>query len=168
MPGELIVGNFPKYAARKLYDTDLTQVQAIERATMPTGCALSRKEMKSVFETPRVYGFAVDHLGRAIERNVAGFALCAQSKGDVCLLRFAVLPEDRRNRVGELLIREVKFRAILDNAERIVTIVPESCLDAQLFLRRMGFWAVKIDKTCYQGIDQDAIEFEFIVAEGGT
>lgn len=165
MPGELIVGDFPKYAARKLYDSDLHQVQSIERSTMPTGCALLPKEMRKVFETPRVYGFAVDHIGRSANRNLAGFALCAQSKGDVCLLRFAVLPEDRREGVATILIREVKFRAVLDNAERIVAMVPEECLDAQLFLRRHGFWAVRLDRGCYQHLEQDAIEFEFVTVD---
>ncbi len=162
---DLVIPDRPVYAARQLATGDLQQVVRIERASMPSECTLTRDEMRRIFDSGKVYGYAADHLGRSLNNSVAGFVLCARSSGDVCILRIGVLPEDRRNRVGWMLIDSVKQRATDDEAKRITITVPESCLDAQLFLRRQGFWAIGMNRDFYQGIEENGIEFEYLVAK---
>jgi ribosomal-protein-alanine N-acetyltransferase len=74
------------------------------------------------------------------------------------LLRLAVHPDCRRAGVGRILVNRLAAK-VTPKRPRIVLEIPETQLDGQLFLRRMGFRATEVLREWCGGEDAYAMEY---------
>ena len=91
--------------------------------------------------------------------RICGYLIYEMRKGRFDLLRLAVDPELHRQGVGTLLLRHLQGRLGFGGRRAITTLVEETNLFGQLFLRSLGFRAVHTFPGCYDG--RDGYMFEY-------
>jgi len=103
-------------------------------------------------------------VGKVIEQDgcIVGYALYRYHKKFLGVLRIVVHPQYRRNKVATHLIDDIKSR--LKDRELIMS-VRESNLEGQLFLRSLGFKAIKIHKDFYTsyGVVEDGYIMQYLI-----
>lgn len=134
---------------RLMFNRDLSKVLEIERRK--PGPAWTRNDFRPVFRAPDADGWVAE-----IDGEVVGFVVfrhvADESGRRVVLRNFGVAPYWRRRGVGRAMFRKIEDR--LRSAEdRVQVTVPESNLPAQLFLRGVGYKAVRVLRDHFGGED---------------
>jgi ribosomal-protein-alanine N-acetyltransferase len=106
-------------------------------------------------------------IGMVAERNevVAGFMIYELHKNRIHILAFAVHPDFRRSGVGKAMIEKLVSKLAFQRRNRITLGVRETNLDAQLFLRSLGFRAMNILPNFYKDCNEDAFAFRYSIQE---
>lgn len=99
---------------------------------------------------------------RTTER-ILGFMIYELNKSSLRLLSMAVHPDYRRQGIGRVMIDKLRQRLDVQRRSMLETEVRETNLDAQLFLRRLGFRAenVLFDYYADWGVSEDAYVFRW-------
>ena len=93
---------------------------------------------------------------------VLGYMIYALHKGKLELLNLAVDPAHFRQGIGRALIAKLTGKLTANRRTRVSTVVRESNLGAQLFLKAVGFRAqVPILKEHYDDTKDDAYRFVY-------
>lgn len=133
---------------------DMPEVYRIERAAFEI--PWSEEDFFGHLRQRNCIGKVAEHDGR-----VVGYVVYTLHKQHLELLNLAVAPEHKREGVGRSTIEKLK-RPLRPECRRwITTLVRETNLDAQLFLRTMGFEAVAVIRDHYAETDEDAYVMEF-------
>ncbi|HVA51373.1 MAG TPA: GNAT family N-acetyltransferase [Pirellulales bacterium] len=137
---------------RLLRRRDVPAMLTIERACFasPWGEA----DFAAALAPDRAFGLAAECHG-----DVCGYLIGEREGGRVQVLNLCVGPPARRRGVASLLVQAVAGR--LRQQQRLVTIVGERNLPAQLFCRSQGFRAVTILRRYLPGTGDDAYLFEY-------
>ncbi len=96
--------------------------------------------------------------------RVVGFMIYELHKGRLHVVNFAVHPCHRRLGVGRAMALKMIGKLSSIHRPRITADVRESNLDAQLFFRRLGFLATKVQRGFYEDTAEDAIRFCYTFA----
>jgi ribosomal protein S18 acetylase RimI-like enzyme len=80
-----------------------------------------------------------------LDGEVVGYMLYAYRKQQLRLLRLVVHPSHRRKGIGRQLIERLQTKLNPERLIKILSAVDETNLGGQLFLKAMGFRAVKIE-----------------------
>lgn len=105
-------------------------------------------------------------IGRVADRDgvVAGYMVYELFRDRLHVLNFAVHPGCFRQGVGRAMVRWLFGALSPCHRSRIILEVRETNLPAQLFWRAMGFRAVRIEHGFYDETDEDAIVFQYRLA----
>lgn len=97
-------------------------------------------------------------IGMVAERceEVVGFMVYELHKERLHLLNFAVSPSARRVGVGRKMVDKLLSKLHPDRRNRVMLEVRETNIDAQVFLRSMGFRATSILRDFYEETHEDA------------
>lgn len=136
---------------RQLLMRDYAEVIAIDAASR---CPWSEDDLTAMLRRRDANGMVAEDL--TAERRVSGssgavlgFMFYVLTKTYIDLIKFAVHPAFRRERVGSQVVAKLVEKLAAGRRARIQADVPESDLAAQLFFRSCGFRAVKILPAFY-------------------
>jgi ribosomal-protein-alanine N-acetyltransferase len=96
--------------------------------------------------------------------RVSGYMIYCLERRTMTLEELAVHPDDRRQGVGRLMMEKLQSK-LLGKRVKIVTMVRESNLNAQLFFKSMGFDCTEQRKNFYDCSTEDAYQFEHCTTE---
>lgn len=136
---------------RWLLRRDLPEVLAIERASF--SAPWSECQFDGLLRRMECFGLVAE-----IPDGVCGYLIGAIDREQVQLLNLAVAPRWRRHGIGSRLLTSLVDR--LATPRRLVTVVSERNLAAQLFLRARGLRATRILHGHWSGTPDDAYLFE--------
>lgn len=140
--GPIFFEDIMRLTTRYMIRRDLPQVLDIEKHLAdPRGEDALLKELCR----GDVMGLVVEH-----GNTILGFAILETMKRRVEVTRFAVHPEARDIGVGTELLQRCLEKTQAHNREIMVLVVPESCLDMQLFLRACGVRCKQIHRDYFQ------------------
>ena len=162
---QIVIPQGPQFLVRPMAQSDLDQVAGLEKSCLPDGYQLSRTEIGKIYKLVTAFGFVVDDLSMQAGSAVVGYALCNKVRGVLNLLRFGVSKSSRRAKAGTMLIDEVKRSGSQLELDKIVVTVPERILEAQLFLRRQGFWAVQVRHNVHDRSGDDGYQLEYLLVD---
>jgi ribosomal-protein-alanine N-acetyltransferase len=91
-----------------------------------------------------------------IEKEVVGYIVYRVEGEQMFVLSMAVMPRHRRNGIGTMLVATILPK--MKTRKKIRAIVSDQFLDAHLFLRSLGFKALKVKRN-YCGPDHDGYDF---------
>ncbi|MGH7140868.1 MAG: GNAT family N-acetyltransferase [Pirellulales bacterium] len=138
---------------RSLGRRDLRDVLAIERASFSD--AWSESDFDRVLQSPRTFAVVAE-----LCEELCGYLIGEQEGGRVEVLNLCVAPLARRRGLASSLVRRIARQ--LRGRQRLVTIVSERNLPAQLFYRSQEFRAVTVLRRCWPAYgDDDAYLFEY-------
>lgn len=139
------------FCVRALTRRDVPDVLTIERACY--SLPWSEAHFDFVLRSPRTFALAAD-----LEGELCGYLIGEQEAGRVEVRNLCVDARARRRGIASCLVRAVARQ--LRRRQRLVTIVSECNLAAQLFCRSQGFWAVTIlRKWATSGADGYLFEY---------
>lgn len=93
--------------------------------------------------------------------QVKGHAVYRLHPEGLCLLRFAVHPKCQRQGVGTAIINSIKAK-ISRRKPRVFALVPDDKLHVHLFLRSLGFRAIRVHRNGFMR-NVDGYEMEYRV-----
>jgi len=109
-----------------------------------------------------------DTIGMVAELNdevghesIVGFMIYELHKNRLHLLSLAVHPSARRKEVGSSMVEKLISKLSSERRNRITLEVRESNVATQLFLKQLGFRAVKILRDFYLDTTEDAYLMEY-------
>ncbi|HJT35622.1 MAG TPA: GNAT family N-acetyltransferase [Pirellulales bacterium] len=137
---------------RWLRRRDLPDVLAIERASF--AAPWSEADFDATLRRPYCFALAAEQ-----SDALCGYLFGALDGKYVHLLNVAVAPGHRRRGVGSRLVDEVADR-LRTSGRRLVVVLGERNLPAQLFYRAQGFRAVGVLRNFWNGTRDDAYLFE--------
>lgn len=97
-----------------------------------------------------------------VNEDVVGYMIYEMRKKEIEILVFAVHPKYRRSGIGGALIGRLICK-LIGQRSKIVVAVQESNLQAQLFLRNMGFLCTHVEKDCYDECDEDSYVMQYFI-----
>ena len=140
----------------------LIKLRAVRRRDLPVMLAIERASFSSPWrEADFEAALAPDRafsLAAECEGELCGYLIGEQEGRRVQVLNLCVAQHRRRQGVGAQLVGAIAGR--LNRRQRLVTIVNERNLAAQLFFRSQGFWAVTILRK-FRSRTDDAYLFEY-------
>jgi ribosomal-protein-alanine N-acetyltransferase len=95
------------------------------------------------------------------DRDVLGFMVYELHATRLHLLNLAVATEHRRTNVGRTMMEKLKRKLSANRRRRVVTVVRETNLAAQLFFRSCGFRATGILRDHYEDTTEDGYTFTY-------
>ena len=132
----------PDVTIRYMNQGDIAAVGVIDRASFAA-------EWSEVAFTANLKSRKLECWVAEVEGKVAGFAICMSELPEYMVLLFAVAPRMRRKGVGRSLFEWLYKRAKQLRKPRCSLGVPETNLDAQLFMKAIGFKAFRISKLAH-------------------
>jgi ribosomal-protein-alanine N-acetyltransferase len=141
---------------RWLIRTDMPEVIGIEAANFPY--PWSEEDFIKCLRQRDCIGFVAEH-----NERIAGFMLYQLHKKRIHILSLAVHASLHRKGVGRALVERLKGKLSKGSVARtrIHAEVRERNLEAQLFLRELGFKVVSVLQAFYDDTPEDAYLFEF-------
>lgn len=108
-----------------------------------------------------------NHMGMVIEskEQIIGFMVYGLLKDSIHLLNIAICPSLRRLGCAESLVDKLKSKLTVQRRKEIIAYTRESNLEAQLFLRKMGFFCFDIDQDYYTEFAEPAYCFSYLYDE---
>jgi ribosomal-protein-alanine N-acetyltransferase len=94
-------------------------------------------------------------------KKVIGFAVYQLEDNFINILNMAVHPKYERRKAGTNLILKLKAK-LVPKRDYLQIDVRESNLNAQLFLKKMGFRAIEVMRGFHKEPREDAYRFQFI------
>ncbi len=137
---------------------DLPEMAALDALVHP--CPWDVAQLRQEMARPSVIAKVAD-LGEGRPADLAGmmvYRLAAITPPEIELLRFAVHPDWRRHGIGaQMLLRLLAKVQPRSRWRSLRAVVPETCVEMQIFLREFGFRAVASLRSHWG--DEDGIEF---------
>lgn len=100
-----------------------------------------------------------------VNNEVVGYMIYEIMPKEITLLSFAVHPKHRRSGVGRTLIERLIYKLDKGRRNRILAAVRERNLEAQLFLRNMGFLCTQVLTDYYENVTEDAYMMEYFISD---
>lgn len=141
---------------RPMCPGDMPLVLRIERGSFPADSQWGVPDFAPCFALGlSQWAYIAEYRGQ-----LAGYVV-AHGLGPAALLvdNLAVAAEFRRLGIGRLLVEEAAARLLKQPPRRLRTVVRESNLDAQLFLRATGWRAVGVARRPWDETAEDGIKF---------
>lgn len=109
-------------------------------------------------------------IGMVAEYNhrIIGFMVYELHKAKLHVLKFAVDPEFRRQKVGAQMVEKLVDKLSQQRRNEIVIEVRETNLGAQLFFKKMKFRAVKVLHNHYDDTTEDAFVMRYYLYGEGS
>ena len=123
------------------------EVDYIKSKHLSAVLKIDRESYADPWSQDQFYGFVKNGGFCIIAKNngtPVGYAVYENSRKSIYLERMAVSVGVRRHGVASSLVREIKRRADEGKRLRIVALVPDDNLGAQLFFSAMGFKAEEV------------------------
>jgi ribosomal protein S18 acetylase RimI-like enzyme len=140
----------------------LDQVLQIEKKngsrSSPVSGVWSKKDFLEVLRDPRNEGLVV--VQKQPLEKVIGFAIYSIYEDRYHIPNMAVDPAFCRKKVGTHIILKMKAK-LRPNRTAIDIDVRETNLNGQLFLKKMGFKAIQVDRDWYEKPREDAYKFRY-------
>ncbi len=143
----------PKLRCRKAELQDVAELTEIENLSFDS--PWSAREFEYCIADKRCEGALVEEDG-----EVLGYLFYEINNASFSLLNCAVSPFARRRGAGTLLLRELISR-LGETRKEISCVVRESNVQAQVFLRSLGFRAQWVMKGFYSDSKEDAYKMSF-------
>jgi len=131
--------------------TDLDQVLEIEESSFPTPWS------KASFQGELEENDFANYLVLEIDGRVIGYAGMWLIFDEAHITNVAIHPRYRGQKWGEILMKQLMYRATALGADRITLEVRPSNTPANRLYRRLGFRPVGIRKGYYTDTGEDAI-----------
>ena len=96
--------------------------------------------------------------------EVVGYMIYELQKSRLRILNFAVATENRRNGVGQQMVRRLVDKLSQQRRTEIVLEVRETNLPAQLFFKGEGFRAFRVVRDRYDDTTEDAYAMHFALS----
>lgn len=128
---------------------DLPAVLLVESASFPE--PWNAKDFRIHLSQRTNFGMLAE-----IGKEVVGYIVYRVEGEQIFVLSMAVMPRHRRNGIGTMLITTILPK--MKNRKKIRAIVSDQILDAHLFLKNLGFKALKVKRN-YCGPDHDGYDF---------
>jgi ribosomal-protein-alanine N-acetyltransferase len=141
-------------AIRTFLPSDLRDVVQIERACFQF--AWDRKDFRDFFSRPHTFGLVLEADG-----EIVGYLCFHVTSKSVYMTNMGVHPDHQRCGHGRQLLERIKDRAVREGVPAY-TVVRESNLPAQLFLKANGFYATQILRDFYKPVAESAIEMTWL------
>jgi ribosomal protein S18 acetylase RimI-like enzyme len=141
----------PRAQIRAMWPADLPQVMEIERVSFPPAIQWSMEDFAQCFApNNKKLGYVIE-----VENRLVGFLMIfAVNQTLIMVNSIAILPAARRRGLGGLLLKHVEQPTDWCTPRRLVCLVRERNLAAQLFLRAVDFLPHPYAKS-----DEGAIKF---------
>jgi ribosomal protein S18 acetylase RimI-like enzyme len=152
-----------KFPIRWMVRSDLAQVLAIERDSFPE-FALTEDEFVHILANKSVIGMVV-YPDENHSLDVIGYVVYELCRRYLNILNMAVLDWDRRNGVGRSIVQKLKAKLSPQRRNRLVAIVREKNLPAQLFFRACGLRASAIVGGAFDQSDEAGYLMEYFHSE---
>jgi len=94
--------------------------------------------------------------------DLVGYMIYELHKNRIHILNFAVDPKYRRDGIGTAMLAKLKGKLSCDRRTRIMLEVRESNIDAQLFFRSQGFFAISVLRDFYDDSAEDAYLMRYV------
>jgi len=91
-----------------------------------------------------------------VNEKIVGYMVYSLERSRLTLLNIAVHPDFRHQKVGLTMIEKLFSKLSEQRRNRIVLEVRETNLDAQLFLKKVGFRAIKVNRNAYKDTAEDS------------
>jgi ribosomal protein S18 acetylase RimI-like enzyme len=108
-------------------------------------------------------GWANSFVARDSKDRLIGYIIAQPESKQLCLLNIMVEQECRLNGVGRSLIRHLIQRGRKRRKASIIAQVRERNLDAQVFLRKCGFFWIKTLHNYYDDISEDCFLLKRVI-----
>ena len=95
------------------------------------------------------------------DEKVVGFMIYELPKNQLHVLNFAVCPDNRRLGVGESMVKKMVSKLSQQRRNRILLEVRETNIQAQVFLKKMGFRAMSVLRDYYDDTTDDAYVMQY-------
>ncbi len=146
---------------RWIFQHDTPEVMAIEEASFPH--PWTEAEMVGVLKQRFAIGMVAEQPGGG---PVLGYMIYILQPTSLEVINFAVAPDLRRRGIGRQLIKRLTDKLSSQRRDRIWFETSERNLTGQLFLRSQGFKCVSVLNNAYEGCDDAAYVFEYLVRAG--
>lgn len=158
-----------KYHIRWMIQRDLPEVIAIENASFPY--PWNEEDFRHALRQRNCIGMVLedgcyvhDDYGRSKyvgTGKIIGYMIYTLHKHHLDVLNLAVSPECRHRDVGSALINKLKSKLSSHRRSTISVAIGDRNLDGHLFLRKMDFMCVKVERGHFQETGEDAYIFEY-------
>lgn len=143
-----------KVHIRWMLRRDIPEVIAIEKECFEF--PWSEDDFVRCLRQRNCIGMVAEH-----EEKVVGFMIYELPKTKIHLLNIATATAFRRQGVGTQMAAKLVSKLANQRRNKIVLEVRETNLNAQLFLREIGFKAVSILKDFYETWNEDAYQMQY-------
>lgn len=133
---------------------DMPEVLQIEANSFEF--AWDAKDFQRALKTEGVIGMVA-----SVKHHVQGYMVFQLGENNLHLLNMAVAPDHRRLGIGATMVARMVDWLANNKRNHITLELRETNLPAQLFFRRMGFKAVRVERRFYQDTDESAYVFEY-------
>jgi ribosomal-protein-alanine N-acetyltransferase len=134
------------FQLRDYRPSDFERLCEIDRQCFPPAIACAARELDETAREPS--SFAI--IGEADGGAVAGFIIASMPRGNTGhIVTLDVVPEFRRQGLGEKLLRAAEDRLLALKVDRIVLETPMASGGAQALYRKLGFVRVGYVKGYY-------------------
>lgn len=145
--------NGVRYFVRFIHNRDVLELVKIE--TSQDFCS-TEEELRKVKQRRDVVGMVLEIVNKASQLKVIGFAFYELHNKHNRLIRFVIHHEYRRRGWGRQLMEKLVARLSPAKRNRLVVEVRESNLEAQLFLKAVGFKGVSVTREYFSDTKEDA------------
>lgn len=149
--------NAPSLRCRKAERTDVKELSDIENLCFDS--PWTSREFEYCLSDKRCEGLVVEY-----ENEILGYLFYEKNTTSFTLLNCATTPYARRRGVGSALIREL-IANLKDTRKEISCVIRESNVQAQIFLRTLGFRAQWVLRGFYSDSSEDAYKMCFQTEE---
>jgi [ribosomal protein S18]-alanine N-acetyltransferase len=151
-PTPVVKTNSLFFSLRAILRRDMPALLTIERASFTA--PWREADFENALRRPCGFGLTAEFNG-----DVCGYLIGNVNGGRVNLCNLCVAPRTRRRGVATALVRAVTRE--LRRRQRLVTLVGERNVRAQIFFRSQGFRVVTIEHNYWPASGDDAYHFEY-------
>lgn len=144
-----------KVHLRWIINRDIPEVLAIEALSWPD--PWTEEDFIACLRQRNMIGQVAE-----VGERIVGYIVYEIYVSRMHLLNMAVDPQYRRRGVGQQMVDKLTSKLALNRRTRITADVPETALDACLFLKAHGFQAVRVMRDFFE--NEDGLRFVFRVA----
>lgn len=142
---------------RWMVPRDFTLVVEIENQSFDS--PWSREDFAKALRDKTIIGFVAEDRN---DREIFGFILYQIHLDEIEILNMAVRPDSRREGIGSMLLGKLHYKVCSLRKERATTIVRDSTLPLQQFLRANGWVAVGVLRRFYSDMGEDGYRFQYV------
>ena len=143
---------------RWLIRRDMPKILRIEQAAFAN--AWSEEDFLCCLRARNCIGMVAER-----DHEIVGFIVYDLHRTRLAILNLAVDPALHRCGIGTAIIARMKDKLSQQRRTHIRAEVRETNIGAQLFLRSMGFRAVRVFREMYEDTDEDCYLMEYHVGE---
>lgn len=146
--------NNPEVFIRMIVNADIPQIIKIENENF--AYPWEEHDFKFALKESNVLGLVATK-----DNKIVGYIIYQMTDEKYHIINMAINVKYHRQRIGTMLLNKILRRLSFNKRTKVVTLVSESNLIAQLFLKKNSFSCIKTLKNYYDENDMDAYVMEF-------